>query len=291
MNEPRPYNGSSGMALLRESAVLILLLWAFAQAMFLAFSSAESRTVYLVFILIMDAAVLIGYLNRPVLCVVACATAVCVWVAYKAYIWYESGVDIVLTDYLMIPMPLIGMASALMFRKGMRALVQENILLKRNVEELVLIDESTGLYNLRALYKDLNVTVKYATRNSLPVTLMIIRMRYAAELESMLSARRYQELKKKLGDIVSGTVRVEDRVYCIDETGSLAIILTTDEEGSGIVEARIRNSVAKEGTFDGIADREMRVDLRIAVKQYDEKYGNDMMAFKHDTESELAYDV
>ena len=131
----------------------------------------------------------------------------------------------------------------------------------------------------------------YCVRNHLPISLMIIQMRYESELRGMLSHSRYIQLRKRLAELVMDSVRVEDKVYCIDEHGTMAILLTSNEANSAYVRSRIIAAVTKEDAFDGILERGTHMDLRFACKEYDEHFGTDMMAFKKAVESELAYDV
>ena len=165
-------------------------------------------------------------------------------------------------------------------------------MLRRQVEELVLVDELTGLYNQRALYRDLRLMAGYAARNNLPISLMLVQMRYESELRGILPKRRYVELRQKMADTVRMTVRVEDRTYCIDEKGTLAVLLTTTEKDSVFVRNRLTAALRKDGAFDGILEPGVKLDLRFACKQYSaETFKGDMMGFKRSVESELVYDV
>lgn len=278
-------------AYMRDIAILLLLLWAFAQALIMTFAPAANRVTYLLLLLAMDAAVMIGFLGRTSLSWVLGGTLTCVWVSYKLYAFYMSGTLLSLTDYMLIPVPLLGALSASMFLRGMKSLDTENTLLRRQVDELVLVDELTGLYNQRALYRDLRLMAGYAQRNRLPISLMLVQMRYESELRGILSKRSYNELRQKMSDIVRMSVRVEDRTYCIDEKGTLAVLLTTTEKDSVFVRNRLISALQKDGAFDGILDPGVKLDLRFACKQYTEEYKDDMMGFKRSVESELVYDV
>ena len=86
----------------------------------------------------------------------------------------------------------------------------------------MLVDDVTELYNLRAMYRDAQMMTGYCVRNHLPISLMIIQMRYESELRGMLSHSRYIQLRKRLAELVMDSVRVEDKVYCIDEHGTMA---------------------------------------------------------------------
>lgn len=146
----------------------------------------------------------------------------------------------------MTVLPLLGSGAAALFSRSMRHVNAENKLLRRQVDEQVLVDDVTELYNLRAMYRDAQMMTGYCVRNHLPISLMIIQMRYESELRGMLSHSRYIQLRKRLAELVMDSVRVEDKVYCIDEHGTMAILLTSNEANSAYVRSRIIAAVTKE---------------------------------------------
>ena len=275
----------------RDTAIILLLIWAFMQALLMIWAPADTQTTYLLLLFLMDIAVLCGFMDRVNTGTALAATITCGWVAYKLYSFYAVGETVYLTDYFVTVLPLLGSGAAALFSRSMRRVNAENKLLRRQVDEQVLVDDVTELYNLRAMYRDAQMMTGYCVRNHLPISLMIIQMRYESELRGMLSHSRYIQLRKRLAELVMDSVRVEDKVYCIDEHGTMAILLTSNEANSAYVRSRIIAAVTKEDAFDGILERGTHMDLRFACKEYDEHFGKDMMAFKKAVESELAYDV
>lgn len=283
-------NKRQDVYLSRDLSMLLLLLWTFAQAILLALAEKEAVPSYLVLFFCADAAVLVSYMGRQTSGLTLGGTITCVWVAWKLYTFYVSGASFYLLDYVLIPMPLLGVAAAVVYERSIRSISAENVMLRRQVEDLVLIDEVTGLYNLRALYRDLQMMVHYCERNNLPMTLLIAQMRYESELRRMLPAGQYNELLKRLADVISNNVRVEDRVYCIDEHGTIAVLLTTTEEGSGVARSRLHKAI-QDDNLGGILERGTKLNMRYACKEYNDAYGGDMVSFKKAVENELVYDV
>ncbi len=279
-------------ALLRDIGMAILLLWAFFQALMMMWVSVENRLTYVVMLILMDAVILAGFSGRISICAVFASTLTCTWVSYKLYGFYVNGSLIELTDYLMIPLPLLGAGACALFQKGLRGIDSENTMLRRQVEELVMVDDVTGLYNQRALFHDLRGIISYAARNGLPISLMIVQPRYESELRSMLSTRQYLEMRQLMSQIVANAIRVEDKVYSIDEKCTLAIVLTTDEPGAELVRNRLKDTIQSKDAFPGILSGGTKMDVRFACKEYDkERFGENMIAYKAAVESELVYDV
>ena len=281
-------NETQSALVARDAAIILLLIWAFMQALLMIWAPADTQTTYLLLLFLMDIAVLCGFMDRVNTGTALAATITCGWVAYKLYSFYAVGETVYLTDYFVTVLPLLGSGAAALFSRSMRHVNAENKLLRRQVDEQVLVDDVTELYNLRAMYRDAQMMTGYCVRNHLPISLMIIQMRYESELRGMLS---HIQLRKRLAELVMDSVRVEDKVYCIDEHGTMAILLTSNEANSAYVRSRIIAAVTKEDAFDGILERGTHMDLRFACKEYDEHFGKDMMAFKKAVESELAYDV
>ncbi|MDD3335793.1 MAG: hypothetical protein PHI98_09820 [Eubacteriales bacterium] len=271
--------------------VLLLLLVCFASVLIIAFAPETVTTAYIIMILAMDVGILLGFLYRPSLATIVCGVISCVWVSYKLYMYYAQGVVLIITDYFMIPLPMLGALSAALFQNSLRQINSENSILRQQVEDLVLVDEATGLYNLRALYRDLPMMIRYGERNHLAICLMILQPRYEQELRGMLSYRQYTELRQRMATLVQDNVRIEDRVYSLNDSGMLGIVLTTDEKDSSYVRARLLNAFATTKVFEGILEQNVHLNLRIACKEYNKEYGNDMMHYKQVVESELAYDV
>ncbi len=211
--------------------------------------------------------------------------------AYKLFILYEKGTAINIYSFAWLIIPIVIVGTMKLFISGRNRLELENSMLRQQVEELVMIDPLTGLYNLRSFYYDIDKQIRYTRRNQLPLTLMIIKLRYGQELRKILTKKNFDKLKQRLAEIIGDAIRVEDNQYSIDNDGSLAIILTCDESGGELVRNRIRSMVGEKGAFDGITDTSIKVEVQIAFVQYREELGNDTAFFKQSVEKELQYDV
>lgn len=213
------------------------------------------------------------------------------YTAYKLFNLYANGTVIMAASYSWLVLPLLAVGSMKLFCLGRYRLETENTILKKQVEELVMVDPLTGLYNLRSFYYDIGRQVSYAKRNKLPLTLMILQLRYGQELQRVLSKANYDMVKQRLVQIVSDAIRLEDRLYSIDKEGGLALVLTCDNEGAKLVRNRIRAMVGEKSAFDKITNTSIKVELQIAFLQYSEDMGNDMISYKKNVEKELQYDV
>ncbi len=215
-----------------------------------------------------------------------------IYTAYKLFFFFAYSENIETICYVWLMIPLLSVGAMIAFVYGNRQTELENDVLKEQVEELVMINSLTGLYNLRSLYNDLQKQIAYTERNQMDLSLLIVKLRYGQELKKVLSRRNYEALIQKMAVIITDAVRLEDRTYSMDNEGTVGVILTCDQENSKYVQDRIRANLEKKEAFAGIAEKAIRVEVKIACLEYDkEKYGSDMILFKQKVENELQYDV
>ena len=180
---------------------------------------------------------------------------------------------------------------SVLYVNGQKKLQTENALLKRQVEELIMIDPLTNLYNLRSMFMDIQTQVSFAERNNQHISLMVIKLKYHEQLKKVLNQNQYEQVLVKVSKYVVDTVRLEDRVYAIDDIGSLAIILTTDALGCKSVVMRLRNKLDNTEAFMDIASQPIRVEVKIGYLEYNkEEFQRDARLFLSKVEEEASFD-
>lgn len=285
-------NKNSYGYLQQDIGLVILLICLFAGAMIV--SNSEKNMMFEAVIMLLGTFFVILFSGFKLfsLSLVLAGIEVTFYTAYRLYLFLSYDIEIPFNSYIWIFIPLISAAAMYLFVSGTHRLELENDVLRRQVEDLVVLNPLTKLYNLRSLYNDLNVLVSYAERNQMSLSLMIIVLKYETELKSILTRQNYEHVIQKLAELVVDTVRVEDKTYSIDNKGSLAVILTCDKEGSEIAMRRIRNRISQKEAFSGITDAAIKIEVKMASLEYDKKiFENNMILFKQRVENELQYDV
>jgi len=278
--------------LLQDIGLVIFLICIGILAITVGNAEQKEQIEFVVMLMATFLAVLLAGFKFNSLSVVTVGFSIVAYTAYKLYFLFAYSEIIVPLCYIWVTIPLIAVGAMQMFVYGNRQTELENDVLREQVEELVMINPLTGLYNLRSLYIDLKKQIAYAERKNVKTSLMIIKLRYEQELRSVLSRRNYETMIQQLADIIEDAVRVEDRTYSIDNQGSVGVILTCDQEGSEFVKKRIRSRVENEEAFKDITEEAIRVEVKIACLEYNDKvYDDDLIAFKQKVESELQYDV
>jgi GGDEF domain-containing protein len=285
-------NKNSVGYLLQDIGLVILLFCLFAGAMIVSYSEKTMMFEAVIMLLGTFFVILFSGFKLFSLALVLAGIEVTFYTAYRLYLFLSYDIEIPFYSYFWILIPIISAAAMYLFVSGTHRLELENDVLRRQVEELVVLNPLTKLYNLRSLYNDLNVSVAYAERNQMSLSLMIIVLKYEAELKSILSRQNYEHVIQRLAELVVDAVRVEDKTYSIDNKGSLAVILTCGKEGSEIAMRRIRSRIAEREAFNGITEAAIKVEVKMASLEYDkEVFENNMFLFKQRVENELQYDV
>lgn len=214
---------------------------------------------------------------------------------YTIYQLYESignHREILLMDYAWLVLPILCISSMVLFMLNMFRMEKMTEMLEDQIQNLEVIDPVTGLSNLKSMYMDLERQMTYARRKDIELTLIILELRYYRELKAIMANRQLSDLKRRMGGLVEDLLRMEDRVYSIDDKGSLGIVcIGCGKDDASIVRKRITDAFNQKDSFEGILDRKLKVDIVMGIYAYDKEEIKNAMEFKRKAENELQYDV
>ncbi|MBO4904580.1 MAG: GGDEF domain-containing protein [Lachnospiraceae bacterium] len=255
-------------------------------------AGAEYFTENIIMTIAMAIAVVVTVAGYLTIGIIIAAVATVIFAGLKVYSVLSLQMSFPFATFLWIILPAMCVVGIALYIKRYTPLTLENAILKKQITELSMIDPVTGLYNLRSMFMDIQTQISYAERNNIPISLMILRLRYPAEMRKVLKSSQYEKVVKQLALLIEDTVRLEDRVYSIDENGGFGIILTCDKEGTKLVEGRLRSKLDDSSWFEGISDKQIRTEVKIGYLQYNnDKYNRDANSFKDDVEEEVQYDL
>lgn len=254
-------------------------------------AEGAEKTECLLMFLILCVPILFFVYKMPLIAYSLTGVQILVYAVYKLYRWSVWGDGFSAVSYAWLVLPAAVMVSLRLFTYGVTKLELKNELLREQVEELVIIDSLTGLYNLRGMVNELTRQMSRAQRNNEKIVLMEVKLKYEQELRSILSAQQFDKLRQRMAELVEDMLRIEDRVFAIDENGTLAILLNCDSAGAKVVERRIRSVLGEKSAFHGIVAQTVKVDLKMGYAEYDREKMESAMDFFRQTENELQYDV
>lgn len=156
-------------------------------------------------------------------------------------------------------------------------------------EEVAMVDKETGFRNLKAYMNEMPIYCNLHKRYNLPVTLILVRIKYGDKLKRIVGYDYYREILVKCFDEIRGSLRYEDRKYLIDEE-TFAYVLISEKEGVDIVKERLKIEINKMKVGKEKYYRDL--DIQVAIGGYtliDESL--DSMEILVLAEKELDYDV
>lgn len=182
---------------------------------------------------------------------------------------YTTGGDVPLAMIFWLVLPPAIMLSLYALTIRIRVLQQDNAQMREALVEHGAFDEQTNLRTTVAFLEDAGVFVETNRRFDIPVTAVVVRIRYYNDLKSMLSEVRMRELVHVASLAIDHATRDNDITYLIGkEPPTWAVLLYSDEAGAQIAANRVRDAFGRElAQSDELKD----VDLSfvIGVKQWD----------------------
>lgn len=192
-----------------------------------------------------------------------------------------SAGDVNKVSFGWIAVPLLLVMGYSLVNRARVELERSQEVMSEQINELIMTDPVTGLYNLRSMYMDIQTQISYAERNNKQICLMILQPKYVNEMKTVLKQKEFEEVVVRLSKVVCDTVRLEDRVYSIDSEGGFGVILTCDLAGSKLVEERLKNRFRDKALFAGVvSNNELRIEMQLGCVQYDESLNRDAIKFK-----------
>jgi len=243
---------------------------------------------YLMIELVMIIALVSYYSNITLALVVTLATDFA-YMSYKLYCNFTNNVNIDFnTYYWIILLPVTALLVALVSKSIVMVQKENEILINEN-SNLVMIDEDTNIRNQRALLVELPIYMKMSIRHKVPVTLFIVKIKFAEKLRSILGKEQYKVLLIQSSEVLEKSLREEDMKYIIDYK-TFAFLTITDINGSKIVKERFKENVSNFDFSRKSFYENVKLDIQIGCHTYDNSV-NDPLEFIKLAEKELEYDI
>ena len=155
-------------------------------------------------------------------------------------------------------------------------------------EDRILISKETGLYNLKALHLDLKMQHAYCDRNKKILSLMEVQVNLPKEVKERLKQEQKNELYREIGTILIDLLRVEDRVYSVEEEGRYGILLICNKEQSEVVIDRMRRTLGNADNYSKLIGVGNTITVDIACLEFDNSvYRDDYILFERSVRGQL----
>lgn len=205
------------------------------------------------------------------------------------YFGLNREVQWTLIFWLVIPM-LASVALYSMTRSQI-ALQKANNELYAELVEKGAFDQQTNLRTTVAYVEDAGVFIETSRRFDIPVTNLIIKIRYFNDLRRMMSERQLQLLLKVTSEVIKGSTRGNDITYLLDNNDpTWAVLLYSNAAGGRIVAQRTKDIFEKSiKKSPELAD--LAISMVIGVSEWDAEEMDNPYDLMNDGIKETQYDV
>lgn len=214
---------------------------------------------------------------------------------YFTYIIYLSLVEnqtVQPTSFVWIILIPLFTVSIALFSRSTLTLQNKAKVLEEERNALAVLDQLTGLKNIRAFNNDAKIFMDMAERGQITLTLMAIDFRFYKEISRILGEDVEKNFLKKVIEIIQESLRIEDSLYLIDQEEMIwGVLLITNAEGAEIVSVRLKEEM-KNHNFKPVTDPyDIIVDLRTGDFEYKKGEKLSPLEFIAKAKAEMTYDV
>ena len=277
--------------LLQDLGILLFMISVAAAALITALGGRDMlyQNVAMMLAVLLSSVLLV--MRAKVAGAVTAGLTILVFAAYKLYMRFSYASAIEWTAFLWPFIVLGALGGMTLFISLFSVIEGVNGVLNKRLDELTVMDPLTGLEKMRSMVMSLKRYMALSRRNGTEMGLMMVRLRYADEIKKVLTRAQFGDLRHNIAITVQNALRLEDRVFSIDENGSLGIIYFSKEAGVTVVKSRVLSAVANKNMLPDLNEQALTVELSAVYKQYDTSYGDDVMRYISDLEKEFAYEV
>jgi diguanylate cyclase (GGDEF)-like protein len=234
--------------------------------------------------------IMITYTGGRVVGLILTSVAIFLYASYIFYINLVMNIEISYICYIwMVCIPMVAITAGKL-SSNIILLQNSNRKLKDEYENLVRIDEQTGLGNVKLFYRDLDREMSKSKRHKAPCTLMLVKLPYYKDIKKIIGENKTNKLIKDISDVILKCTRNEDERYTI-ENDTIAIIMpNTDINGADVVKNRIKEGISNLNLKLMEEKKYVNIDNKVSILQY-KKDISSAIEFKSLAQEELQYDV
>ncbi|MHA3065693.1 GGDEF domain-containing protein [Lacticaseibacillus saniviri] len=206
------------------------------------------------------------------------------------YQYVVLGKDLPMSMYFWLVLPIILSVVFYGFAQQTVALQDENTKLNQDLDQYGAFDQETNLRTPVAYLEDAAVFIETSRRYDLPVTTVVLQIRFFNDVQRLLNPNQLQNLIQAISQTLVASTRDNDIGYILDrQNPTWGVLLFTDTAGADIAADRIKaNFELKMAELDL---SNVAVDLVVGIATYDAQTMNSPQAFMNAAKKETEYDV
>lgn len=213
---------------------------------------------------------------------------------YGTFTLYQTvvaGSEIGAQNYFWLIMTPVFTLATWMLTLGNRRLQVENEELLRNNKSLATVDANTSLKNTLSFQSDATTFMALSVRYQIPLTLLIIQVRYWDEIKRMISENQLTEAIQDMSKLSQTSIRTNDSLYMLNrEHPTWGLLLFTDRPGAEFVIERLKRRVEELNELE--PDKyKVSLNLKIGAVEYNRESIPTPLDFIDQAKKQLEYDV
>ncbi|MEK5240284.1 diguanylate cyclase [Paenibacillus sp. FSL L8-0470] len=214
---------------------------------------------------------------------------------YGFFIVYQTvsqGETIGLDTYFWLIMTPLLTVVLWVFTTSSRELQAENKRLMKKSANLATVDENTDLRNSVSFQKDASLFTGIATRYKIPLTLLVIKVKYWSEIRRLIPDDQLSEAIYDVSQLSQSSIRTNDALYLLDkDDATWGLLLFTDREGAKIVIERIKFKLQELNDTEFSTKYKVNLGLKIGAVEYEAETIENPFDFIVQAKKQLEYDV
>jgi len=278
-------------SLLSDSAFLLLFVICYISIVF----TAGDPNRYIQNIVFLNAAFLIAIITYFTTLITGLVLNILFIFGYGTFTLYQTVVEGALVEghiYFWLIMTPLFTVVIWMLTLANRQFQGENEQLRKANASLATMDENTNLKNSRSFQKDATVFMALFTRYQIPLTLLVMNVRYWDELRRMVSKEQMTEMIYDISKISENSIRMNDSLYMLDtEKPTWGLLLFTNREGANVVIERLKEKVITFNTVEFADKYKIDLQLVIGAVEYNPETIPTPVDFIVQARKQLEYDV
>lgn len=278
-------------SLLSDSALLLFFILCFICIIFM--QSEPDR--YVQNVLFLNLSFLIAILAYFTSVTAGLVLNICFIFGYGTYILFQSvtqgGTVDSLSYFWLLMTPALTLASW-MLSHTQKQLQAENEQLKLQTAALATLDEQTNLRNTRSFQRDATIFMALSNRYNIPLTLLVIGVRYWNDLSRLVRAEELAEMIHDVSKLSEESIRLNDSVYLLQTDNPLwGLLLFTDRDGVEVVIQRLKEKIVHFNRVEFAHKYKVELTLITGAAFYEPKTVQTPLEFIALARKQLEYDV
>ena len=215
--------------------------------------------------------------------------------AYLSFTIYTSltkGFTVELYVYFWCAMLPLSTVAVGIFSRRVNSLEQETMLQQVQLDELVTMDELTGLKNQKAFLQDSEVYIHISSRYKFELICMVAGFKYMREMKTFVGKKNMDIFCKKISEAMVQKLRKEDQVYMIDRENNIwgLLLINNNSDSAGMIIERMKEKIREIDPSRIAKMQNLEVDMRFGAVTYSPEITSPVELLSR-ARKEMEYDV